>query len=179
MEKLAQSVIMLEQARFKVNNVDEDYIFLEDPACILRSLETFIDYATVIIWVITGALLFGWALSMIRGVKNDIQNNIKRLFLVFMIISAFGPLANLVFGGDLISAIGCKELKVSIEEVNFILEKKKLGAAEDSLFENIEIFDSGMVENAQVSQEERQEQMQRLLDSMEEIANADIESRIE
>ena len=66
---------LLQNSGFHILGFDGTFLYLEDPSCILRSFETFIEYAWVIITCITGLLLFGWAISMIRGAKNDIFTN--------------------------------------------------------------------------------------------------------
>ncbi len=146
---LEQSVRLLEQAGFNVLGADNDYLYIEDTGCISRSFETFSEYAMIAVWVITGALLMGWAISMIRGAKNDIKNNIKRLFLIFMVLSAIGPAVNLIYGGDLFGA-GCETVRVALSDVNNMLEQRKLASgANSSLYESIEIFDSGAPEGVE------------------------------
>ena len=68
---------ILENNGFFNVRANGDFIFMEDPSCVLRSFQTFLDYAWVVILAITGILLFGWGLSKIRGAKDDILNFIK------------------------------------------------------------------------------------------------------
>ena len=146
MNALEQSLVLLKEAGFNVIGADSDYLYIEDTGCILRSFENFTEYAMIVIWFITGALLIGWAFALIRGVKNDIKNNIKKLLVIFMILSAIKPAINIVFGRDLF-AMGCKTVNVSLADVNTLLEQREATfGANSSLYENIEIFDSGAPE---------------------------------
>ena len=73
---------LLKNSGFHGLHADAEFIYMEDPSCILRSFETFIEYVWVIITALTGLLLFGWALSKIRGAKNDIFSNMINLILI-------------------------------------------------------------------------------------------------
>lgn len=137
---------LLTNSGFRVLNVDESTLYLEDPSCILRGFETFIDYAWIAIICITGMLLFGWAISMIRGVKNDIFTNLRSLIIIFGTLSAVGPIVNLIWGDDLF-ARGCRTIEVPISEVNRLLDAKKLELSKRN-DEIIDIYDSGVPENA-------------------------------
>lgn len=134
---------MLERSGLRVNGIDDSFVYLEDPSCILRGFETFLGYAWDILLLITAFLIMGWGISMIRGAKNDIINNMKNLILIFGILTALPLILNVIYGGDLIGA-GCKTLKVSISEVNEILATKvQTKSLDASLYEDIDIYDSG------------------------------------
>lgn len=136
---------LLQNSGFTVLGADDTYIYIEDPACILRSFETFAEYAWVIITCLTGILLFGWAISMIRGAKNDIFTNLRNLTLMFAIVAAAGPIINLVWGGDLF-ARGCRQVQVSVAEISKTLDARNLkldSANQYNLYEEIDIYDSG------------------------------------
>ena len=140
-------VRLLENAGFIVKNpntvIDDGFVYLEDPSCVLRAFENFLEYAWVAIAVITGGLIMGWGISMIRGAKNAVTDNFKTLILIFGILTAMWPILNVVYGGNLIGAM-CKTKKVSIENVNMILSSKPQNAGSDSdLYEDIDIYDSG------------------------------------
>lgn len=135
----------LRNSGFNVLGSDGVYISLEDPSCILRSFETFTEYAWIAISFITGMLLFGWAVSMIRGAKNDILTNLRNLTLIFGVLAAAKPIINVIWGDDLF-ARGCKTIKVSIYEVERILETRNLKMSDRSktdLYEEFYIYDSG------------------------------------
>lgn len=140
---------LLTNSGFHVLGVDESTLYLEDPSCILRGFETFIDYAWIAIICITGMLLFGWAISMIRGVKNDIFTNLRNLIIIFGALSAVGPIVNLIWGDDLF-ARGCRTIEIPMSEVNRLLDARKLELSkrnEYDLYEEIDIYDSGAPTN--------------------------------
>ncbi|MDL2296240.1 hypothetical protein LJC18_05570, partial [Lachnospiraceae bacterium OttesenSCG-928-E19] len=131
---------LLRNSGFHVLGSDGTYIHLEDPSCILRSFETFTEYAWIAITVITGILIFGWGISMIRGAKNDLFTNMRNLILIFGILTAAKPIVNLIWGGD-VFARGCKTINVSIAEVQKILDARNLKLAERDEFDLYEIWD--------------------------------------
>lgn len=139
---------LLKNAGFHVLGLDGISIQIEDPACILRSFETFIDYAWIAITFITGVLLFGWAIAMIRGSKNGPGNlitNMRNLILIFGILAASKPIINLIWGGDLF-ARGCNTIHVSISDVEKILDSRnqKLTDRRDlDYYEEFHIYDTG------------------------------------
>ena len=109
----------------------------------MRGFETFLGYAWDVLLGITVLLIMGWGFSMIRGAKNDIKNNIKSLILIFGILTVTFPILNVVAGGDLIG-MTCKELKVSVAEINEILAANaRTNSLDASLYEDIDIYDSG------------------------------------
>lgn len=139
---------LLKNAGFHVLGSDGISIQIEDPACILRSFETFTDYAWIAITFITGILLFGWAIAMIRGSKNGPGNlitNMRNLILIFGILAASKPIINLIWGGDLF-ARGCNTINVSIADVEKILDARnqKLTDRRDlDYYEEFHIYDTG------------------------------------
>jgi hypothetical protein len=132
---------LLENSGFHKVRVDASLVYMEDPSCVIRSFETFIDYMWVIVTALTGILLFGWALSMIRGAKNDIFSNMKHLVLIFGILSVAKPVMNVMYGGDVFGT-WCKTIKVPLEEVNKLLALRK--EAMGNLYEYMDIYDSGV-----------------------------------
>ena len=143
MNEVYNVVRILERAGLHVLGADADFIYLEDPSCILRGFENFVQYAWVALALITGGLIMGWGISMIRGAKNAITENFKSLILIFGILTAVGPILNLIYGGDLMGA-GCKTTKVSINQVNtLLLNQPKNANTDSSLYEDIDIYDSG------------------------------------
>ncbi|MBQ6735922.1 MAG: hypothetical protein IJQ90_00330 [Alphaproteobacteria bacterium] len=134
---------ILERSGLRVTGIDTNFIYIEDPSCILRGFETFLGYAWDVLLLITVFLIMGWGISMIRGAKNDIINNMKNLILIFGILTVVPLILNLVYGGDLIGR-GCKTLKVSVGEINEILAARAQTKSLDaSLYEDIDIYDSG------------------------------------
>ena len=134
---------LLKNAGFHILGTDGSFIYLEDPSCILRSFETFIEYAWTAIFFITGMLLFGWAMSMIRGAKNDLINNIRNLMLIFGTLTLAVPIMNLIYGDNLF-ARGCRTIRVAHNDVERVLDARSAqltphGGTE--LYDDIEIID--------------------------------------
>ena len=137
---------LLQNSGFHILGTDGAVLYLEDPSCILRSFETFIGYAWIVLICITGLLLFGWAISMIRGAKNDIFYNLRNLIIILGTVSAVIPAVNLIWGDDLF-ARGCRTIGVSISELNEILavRNSKLSEYDEfNLYENWGIYDTGV-----------------------------------
>lgn len=145
MNNYTDIVKILERAGFSKVQIIDNFVYMEDPSCVLRGFQTFLTYAWDVLAIITAFLIMGWAFSMIRGAKNDIINNMKSLVLIFGILTAVPLILNLVYGGDLIGR-GCKTLKVSVGEINEILAvKAQTKSLDASLYEDIDIYDSGPV----------------------------------
>ena len=145
---------LLQNSGFHILGIDGTFLYLEDPSCILRSFETFIEYAWLATVCITGLFLFGWAISMIRGAKTDYFTNLRNLIIMLGTISAIVPIVNLIWGDDLF-AKGCRTIKVSMDEVNEILDSRNLELSkydEFKLYENIDIYDSGALYNSPYSE---------------------------
>jgi len=142
---------LLENSGIRVLNADSLSVYIEDPSCIMRGFETFLEYAWTIIVFITGVLLFGWAISMIRGAKNDILINIRNLFLMFAALSLVGPIIGMIYGDD-IFGIGCKTINISVAELNTLLDArhKKMSGRTGDLYEDFQIYDSGAVQPVQI-----------------------------
>lgn len=136
-------ITLLTNSGFYGVRMDADFVYMEDPSCILRGFETFLNYAWFAIVLITGVMLFGWAISMIRGAKNDMFSNMKNLILIFGVLCLTKPMMNLIYGGDLF-AIGCETIAVPIEEMNKLLDARNSNLNPDNeLSETLDIFDSG------------------------------------
>ncbi len=133
---------LLQNSGLHTRGMDSNYIYLEDPACIIRSFETFAEYAWLFITIVTGLLLFGWSLSMIRGAKNDIFTNLKNIILIFGILSLTPFIINMLWGGDLFGR-GCRTVRVPLAEVQEILAARQERFGQD-LYESFDIYDSGV-----------------------------------
>lgn len=142
-----ESIIrLLTNSGFKVLGTDsaQQYLYLEDPSCIIRSFETFIEYAWAFIYLITAILIFGWGISKIRGANTDVMTNIRNLVIIFGTLAIIGPIVNAIYGGDLIGR-GCAQIQVSLNDVQTILDARNEHLSPDeSLFEGIDIYDSGI-----------------------------------
>ena len=115
---------LLQNAGFYEVRADSNFVYMEDPSCILRGFETFIEYMWIIITIITGILLFGMAVSIIRGAKySSAFTNLRNLLLIFGALSAVYPIMNVLYNGDLF-ATGCKTFSIPIAEINKMLDLK-------------------------------------------------------
>ena len=149
----AEIVRLLQNSGIRVLGADSLSVYIEDPSCIMRGFQTFLEYAWIIIACITGFLLVGWAVSMIRGAKNDILINIRNLFLMFAALSMVGPILNVIYHGDIFGA-GCKTVNISTEELNTLLEArhKKLSKRTGDLYEDFQIYDSAAAQTVQIEE---------------------------
>ncbi len=137
-------VRLLSNAGYNKIVTDGKYIYMEDPSCIINGFETFFSYAWIVIYVITGMLLAGWALSTIFGAKDDIFSNMKNLTMMFVVLSVIKPVMGIVYGKDLFH-IGCGTVKVSISNLRTLLDMRKevLSPEVFNLYEDIDITDTG------------------------------------
>lgn len=127
--------------------VDDSFIYFDDPSCIYTAFDTILNYAWFVIVILTGLMLFGWALLYIKnGVKiNDLFNNAKIIILIFAILSAVKPIVNVIYGEKLFGR-NCEVKQVSLPEVRKLLEmrnKTLSNTNEEELYEVFEITDSG------------------------------------
>ena len=129
-------------------------IEMEDPGCIFRSFEVFLEFAWIVLAFITGVLLAGWAWAMIRGSKNaelkSIANNIKNLLLIFCTLTIAPFVINAIYGKELFKREDgelvfpkCERLQVSYETVKKFLDQRE-SSDEDKLFEYLDWSDSAL-----------------------------------
>lgn len=135
---------LLTNSGFRVLGTDSSYVHIEDPACVLRSFETFTEYAWIIISIVTAILLTGWAISMIRGAKNDITTNVRNLLIMFATLAAAKPIVNVIWGDDLFTR-GCAQAKIPIADIQKILDARNMRMSNynNDLYEEFDIYDSG------------------------------------
>ncbi|MBR1380247.1 MAG: hypothetical protein IJ560_01525 [Alphaproteobacteria bacterium] len=142
---LSIAVRLLRNSGFNVLGADSAFLYLEDPSCILRSFQTFAEYMWIIICCITGILLFGWGISLIRGAKNDIFTNMRNLALIFGILGAAGPIINTIYGDNLFGR-GCNTIKISQSAVAELLDARNATLnkhGKNELYEEFDMYDSG------------------------------------
>ncbi len=140
-------VRLLTNSGFHNIRVDPDFVYMEDPSCILRSFETFVEYAWFAILILTGLLLTGWAISMIRGAKNDVLINLRNLLIIFGVLSISKPIMNIVYGKDLFGR-GCRTISISMVEMSKLLDAREMKLNERGeldLYEEFDIYDSGAI----------------------------------
>lgn len=143
----------LENSGIHVQGVDNSFIYFDDPSCIYNAFDTFLNYAWVIIVILTVAMLFGWAILYIKnGVKiNELFHNAKVVLLIFAIFSAVKPIVNFVYGDNLLGR-NCEVKKVSLTHVQELIKIRNQTLSntdENSLYEVFEIEDSGIVYNSE------------------------------
>ncbi|MCL1786319.1 MAG: M23 family metallopeptidase [Alphaproteobacteria bacterium] len=129
-------------------SVSNGYIFIEDPTCFTAGLKQMLEYAWYVIIAMTALLLIGWAFSMIRGGSKTgtIANNIAYLLILFGGLSMAGPIVNFLYGADLWN-MGCDTIRVPVDQVRDILDKRKETLRtrnEDDLWEDFDIYDSAI-----------------------------------
>lgn len=165
---IAKSFRLLKNSGFHNLRADSEFIYMEDPSCILRSFETFIDYAWFAIAFLSGVLIFGWAISMIRGAKYDnIFVNMRTLILIFAAMTVTKPVINFVYGQDLF-ARACRTIAVSHSEVQKLLDSRNAKLKKydsNELYEDLIIQDSGVQISTEANSDNKKNQ------SMDEILN--------
>jgi len=140
---------LLTNAGLKVINIDDEFISFVDPSCIFTAFDTVLDYAWIVIVILTGIMLFGWAvLYIFKGVKLDsIFNNAKSLFLIFAVLALVKPIVNVVYGDDLF-AKQCEIKQVSRAQVDELLNMRKQNLSKSDeylLHETFDVIDSGPI----------------------------------
>ena len=145
---------LLTNSGLKVFDIDNDFIYFEDPSYILPAFDAILHYAWIVIMVLTGIMLFGWAVLYIKnGVKIDtLFNNAKTIILILCTLSIVKPIVNFVYGDDLF-AKQCEVKKVSIASVKELLDMRAehFGKSNQAmLYETFNVIDSGKVESVSV-----------------------------
>ena len=136
---------ILEQAGFHEVTVVGDLVTMEDPSCVIRGFETFISYAWVIVTALAGILLFGWALSMIRGAKNDIFSNMKYLVLIFGILSVSGFIMETIYGGKFLSS-WCKKIEIKVDDIAKLVEQKQKASGYEFIDIDVDLYNVSSTE---------------------------------
>lgn len=147
----ATIINLLTNSGIKVSGMDSNYIYFEDPSCIFPVFDTILNYAWIVILVLTALMLAGWAFLYIKnGVKiNNLFNNAKTVILIFCVLSIVKPIINVVYGENLF-AKNCDTHEVALSEIQKILdirEKKFHEYDEATLYESFTVVDSGAVFN--------------------------------
>ena len=126
-------VDLLTNSGLKVISIDSSFISIEDPACIFPAFDAFLDYAWIVVLILTGIMLFGWGvLYIIKGAKIDsVFNNIKSLILIFAVLSLVKPIVDVVYGDNLFEQ-QCEVKQIDRAQVNELLNlrNRKLGESD-------------------------------------------------
>ena len=74
-------VNLLTNSGLTVIGMDNDFLYLEDPSCIFPVFDTILNYAWIVILVLTAFMLLGWGVLYIKnGVKvDDLFKNASKL----------------------------------------------------------------------------------------------------
>ena len=138
---------LLTNSGINVFGLDDKYIYFQDPSCILPAFDTILHYAWIVVLVLTGFMLAGWAILYIKnGVNiNTLFDNAKTIILILCVLSVVKPIVNTVYGDDLFGR-GCDTKHVLISSVNELLEmrnKKFKKSDEAFIYESFDVVDSG------------------------------------
>jgi murein DD-endopeptidase MepM/ murein hydrolase activator NlpD len=114
----------LHASGFRIREITEEFIKIEDPSCFVRDVVEFAKFAWPALGLVTTILLIGWAVTMIRGAENKIMENLRSLTLIFGIVAVGGYAINMIYGEDRF-ARGCKTITVRMDEVQKLLEARK------------------------------------------------------
>lgn len=144
----ATIINLLTNSGINVSGIDDNFIYFQDPSCIFPVFDTILNYAWIVILILTAFMLGGWALLYIKnGVNVDnLFNNAKTLILIFCILSAVKPIVNVVYGDNLFSK-SCDIHKVDISEINKLLDMRNenfRASDEVLLYESFDVIDSGV-----------------------------------
>lgn len=146
--EIEKILLLLKNSGLNVHGVDSNFIYFDDPSCIYTAFDNILHYAWIVILVLTGIMLFGWALLYIKnGVKiNDLFNNAKTIILIFCVLSLVKPIVNFIYGDNLFGR-NCEVMKVSLSNVQELLNVRKRTLSnmdENSLYESFDMVDSGI-----------------------------------
>jgi len=111
----------------------KDNVCITDPTCIWPILGDFINFAWIVLAVITGFLLAGWAATMLRGASHSIVKNLRDLVLIFGVLSVAIPAINLLGGGKFIYG-QCNVIQVSQEQIDQLTNNKTMKQPEYEYF---------------------------------------------
>lgn len=147
--EIEKILLLLKNSGLNVHGVDSNFIYFDDPSCIYTAFDNILHYTWIVILVLTGIMLFGWALLYIKnGVKiNDLFNNAKTIILIFCVLSLVKPIVNFIYGDNLFGR-NCEVMKVSLSNVQELLNVRKQTLSnmdENSLYESFDMVDSGIV----------------------------------
>ncbi|MBR0212240.1 MAG: hypothetical protein IJQ55_01410 [Alphaproteobacteria bacterium] len=150
MEYTESNIInLLTNSGLKVIGMDNDFLYIEDPSCIFPVFDTILEYAWMVILVLTAFMLLGWGVLYIKnGIKiDDFFKNARSLILILLAFSVIKPAVNLVYGDKLFEK-QCNIEKISLENVKELLDtrNKNLSKSKDmELYESFNVVDTGAI----------------------------------
>ena len=140
---------LLKSSGIRPIGIDSQNLYIEDPSCIARSFETFLEHTWIVLTFITGLFLVGLAWGMIRGNKNFnfnlISKNVVAILAIFATFSAIPVVVNFIYGGDLIGKT-CKTVTIPTKQVKDLLDLRKATLKKYdayNLYEDLIVYDSG------------------------------------
>ncbi len=142
LENLRNVGLLLKRAGYEVHACGGDSICITDPTCIWPILSEFINNAWIVLSVITGFLLAGWAITMLRGAKHDMVKNLRTLVLIFGTLSVALPIVE-VLGFDKLTVNKCEQFKLSKQQIAEIL-KPYGDKLKQEQYEEYDIHDTGI-----------------------------------
>lgn len=141
MENIEQIMQLLNMAGYSVLGYDDAYLYIRDPSCIVSAFFDLAKYAWIILCLVTVLLLFGWAVTFIRGANHKIFENLRDLILIFAIVSAAVPIVSAIWGDD-IKTKACQVVSINRASLNEVLQASKDNNLEAPEYEIIDIRDS-------------------------------------
>lgn len=141
MEDLAEIAKILNTAGYNLTDCQAGFICITDPTCVWPPLLNFINTAWIIISVITVFLLAGWGITMVRGANHDMITNLRTLVLIFGMLSAAIPIANMLGGGKAV-VNQCDIIKISQEHAQELLQLRNQSKWQQDNYEIFDIKDS-------------------------------------
>lgn len=142
-------VNLLTNSGLTVIGMDNDFLYIENPSCIFPVFDTILNYAWIVILVLTAFMLLGWGVLYIKnGVKvDDLFKNARSVILIFCVLSVVKPAVNLVYGDNLFEK-QCEIEKISLTNIKELLDSrnKQLSKSKDmELYESFNVVDSGAI----------------------------------
>ena len=146
---------LLTNSGLNVVGADSDFIYFQDPSCILSAFDKIFYYAWIAILVFIAIMLFGWGLLYIKnGFKTEtFFNNVKNLILFLAVFAVIKPAVNVIYGDDLFGR-QCDIKQVEMKKAKELLdmrEEKFSNYDQYMLSESFEVIDSGIYWDADYS----------------------------
>lgn len=109
---------------------------MTETGCFISSVFHFLGEFQILLYILAGFLLAGWAISLIVGAKINIMNNMRNLCIMFVILSLIRPVMAVMYGSSRdFDSVACRTVKVSAEEVRRLLEQSMNARLTDGFVE--------------------------------------------
>lgn len=144
--EISQVAKILTKAGYILQDCNQDgFLCITDPTCIWPPLLEFITNAWYVLTAITGILLAGWAVTMLRGASHDMIKNLRTLVLIFGSLSVALPAVNMLGAGKAIVGQCGDPIMVSYDRIQELVQMSR-ETLEHQQFENFDISDSAFDE---------------------------------